>query len=262
MASSKPPLHVHRGAARICAGSTAVKIVRTGVRRFRPPVYCGMRRPQPLFAGFWASVRQGAGQFPGPWFPPMECRKSSRRRRKRVGSIISTTCRWSAGRGPTADRGRAPHHSSAMPAHPIIGTFRAPGTTLVEKLRMSLLRQGSGPRFLRRPCQSMTGPDCRGAAGAFPSIRCGGTSPQPPARGQGDRAECDRLLVIGAPNSGNSLLAEVSAPARLINAPPISTGTRNAEWEFSRGFRARSIGPRSCRCAWRAIRGYGRDRRA
>jgi 4-hydroxy-3-methylbut-2-enyl diphosphate reductase len=250
MASSKPPLHVLIAAPRgFCAGvDRAIKIVELAIGRFGPPVYV---RHEIVHNRFVVDRLRGLGAvfvkeldevpdgrpvvFSAHGVPKIVPAAAE----ARGLDYLDATCPLVSKVHRQAERLiEAGRHIIFVghAGHPeVIGTFgQVPaGTmTLVETVEDVALLEPKDPgnlSFLTQTTLSVddTAQIVEALQVRFPSIQvprsediCYATSNRQAAV-KAIAPECDRLLVIGAPNSSNSLrLAEVSersgAPARLI----------------------------------------------
>ena len=250
MTSSKPPLHVFIAAPRgFCAGvDRAIKIVELAIGRFGPPVYV---RHEIVHNRFVVDRLRGLGAvfvkeldevpdgrpvvFSAHGVPKIVPAAAE----ARGLDYLDATCPLVSKVHRQAERLiEAGRHIIFVghAGHPeVIGTFgQVPaGTmTLVETVEDVALLEPKNPdnlSFLTQTTLSVddTAQIVEALQVRFPSIQvprsediCYATSNRQAAV-KAIAPECDRLLVIGAPNSSNSLrLAEVSersgAPARLI----------------------------------------------
>ncbi|MFL6853679.1 MAG: 4-hydroxy-3-methylbut-2-enyl diphosphate reductase [Sphingomicrobium sp.] len=250
MVSSKPPLHVFIAAPRgFCAGvDRAIKIVELAIGRFGPPVYV---RHEIVHNRFVVDRLRGLGAvfvkeldevpdgrpvvFSAHGVPKIVPAAAE----ARGLDYLDATCPLVSKVHRQAERLiEAGRHIIFVghAGHPeVIGTFgQVPsGTmTLVETVEDVALLEPKDPgnlSFLTQTTLSVddTAQIVEALQLRFPSILvprsediCYATSNRQAAV-KAIAPECDRLLVIGAPNSSNSLrLAEVSersgAPARLI----------------------------------------------
>ncbi|MFL6788906.1 MAG: 4-hydroxy-3-methylbut-2-enyl diphosphate reductase [Sphingomicrobium sp.] len=250
MASSKPPLHVFIAAPRgFCAGvDRAIKIVELAIGRFGPPVYVRheivhnrfvVDRLRGLGAVFVKELDEVPDGRPVVFSAHGVPKVVPAAAEARGLDYLDATCPLVSKVHRQAERLiEAGRHIIFVghAGHPeVIGTFgQVPsGTmTLVETVEDVALLEPKDPgnlSFLTQTTLSVddTAQIVEALQLRFPSILvprsediCYATSNRQAAV-KAIAPECDRLLVIGAPNSSNSLrLAEVSersgAPARLI----------------------------------------------
>jgi len=250
MASSKPPLHVLIAAPRgFCAGvDRAIKIVELAIGRFGPPVYVRheivhnrfvVDRLRGLGAVFVKELDEVPDGRPVVFSAHGVPKVVPAAAEARGLDYLDATCPLVSKVHRQAERLiEAGRHIIFVghAGHPeVIGTFgQVPaGTmTLVETVEDVALLEPKDPdnlSFLTQTTLSVddTAQIVEALQVRFPSIQvprsediCYATSNRQAAV-KAIAPECDRLLVIGAPNSSNSLrLAEVSersgAPARLI----------------------------------------------
>jgi len=250
MASSKPPLHVLIAAPRgFCAGvDRAIKIVELAIGRFGPPVYVRheivhnrfvVDRLRGLGAVFVKELDEVPDGRPVVFSAHGVPKVVPAAAEARGLDYLDATCPLVSKVHRQAERLiEAGRHIIFVghAGHPeVIGTFgQVPaGTmTLVETVEDVALLEPKDPdnlSFLTQTTLSVddTSQIVEALQVRFPSIQvprsediCYATSNRQAAV-KAIAPECDRLLVIGAPNSSNSLrLAEVSersgAPARLI----------------------------------------------
>ena len=250
MASSKPPLHVLIAAPRgFCAGvDRAIKIVELAIGRFGPPVYVRheivhnrfvVDRLRGLGAVFVKELDEVPDGRPVVFSAHGVPKVVPAAAEARGLDYLDATCPLVSKVHRQAERLiEAGRHIIFIghAGHPeVIGTFgQVPaGTmTLVETVEDVALLEPKDPdnlSFLTQTTLSVddTAQIVEALQVRFPSIQvprsediCYATSNRQAAV-KAIAPECDRLLVIGAPNSSNSLrLAEVSersgAPARLI----------------------------------------------
>ncbi|MFL6758125.1 MAG: 4-hydroxy-3-methylbut-2-enyl diphosphate reductase [Sphingomicrobium sp.] len=250
MVSSKPPLHVFIAAPRgFCAGvDRAIKIVELAIGRFGPPVYVRheivhnrfvVDRLRGLGAVFVKELDEVPDGRPVVFSAHGVPKVVPAAAEARGLDYLDATCPLVSKVHRQAERLiEAGRHIIFVghAGHPeVIGTFgQVPsGTmTLVETVEDVALLEPKDPgnlSFLTQTTLSVddTAQIVEALQLRFPSILvprsediCYATSNRQAAV-KAIAPECDRLLVIGAPNSSNSLrLAEVSersgAPARLI----------------------------------------------
>ena len=260
MASSTPPLHVLIAAPRgFCAGvDRAIKIVELAIERFGPPVYV---RHEIVHNRFVVDRLRGLGAvfvkeldevpdgrpvvFSAHGVPKIVPAAAEARGLEYLDATCPLVSKVHRQAERLIDAGR---HIIFIghAGHPeVIGTFGQvpPGTmSLVETVEdVALLEPANGDNlsFLTQTTLSVddTAQIVEALKLRFPSILvprsediCYATSNRQSAV-KAIAPRCDRLLVIGAPNSSNSLrLAEVAersgAPARLIQR------SADIDWEW------------------------------
>ena len=250
MSSSKPPLHVLIAAPRgFCAGvDRAIKIVELAIERFRPPVYVRheivhnrfvVDRLRGLGAVFVKELDEVPDGRPVVFSAHGVPKIVPARAEARGLDYLDATCPLVSKVHRQAERLiEAGRHIIFIghAGHPeVIGTFgQVPegSMTLVETVddvAMLELKDPDNLSFLTQTTLSVddTAQIVEALQIRFPSILvprsediCYATSNRQAAV-KAIAPKCDRLLVIGAPNSSNSLrLAEVAersgSPARLI----------------------------------------------
>jgi 4-hydroxy-3-methylbut-2-enyl diphosphate reductase len=250
MASSKPPLHVLIAAPRgFCAGvDRAIKIVELAIERFGPPVYVRheivhnrfvVDRLRGLGAVFVKELDEVPDGRPVVFSAHGVPKVVPATAEARGLDYLDATCPLVSKVHRQAERLiEAGRHIIFIghAGHPeVIGTFGQvpPGSmTLVETVEDVAMLDPADPgnlSFLTQTTLSVddTAQIVEALQFRFPSILaprsediCYATSNRQSAV-KSIAPQCDRLLVIGAPNSSNSLrLAEVAersgAPARLI----------------------------------------------